>query len=129
MALSGRAARSMAEQINFQINGTTIPKQDCIKNPGVTINNVLSWKSHVQNVRRRMLAAIAIIRRGSQPTDAIQCNAPLLPCADYCSVVWHSCNFCLSQNLEQVHNLGMRVILAKPLCTKCPITLHTRHHI
>ena len=99
MALSGRAARSMAEQINIQINGTTIPKQDCIKNPGVTINNVLSWKSHVQNVRRRMLAAIAIIRRGSQPTDAIQCNAPLLPCADYCSVVWHSCNFRLSQNL------------------------------
>ena len=47
MTLSKRAAGSRSEQINIQINSTTIPKQDCIKNLWVTVNNDLRWKSHV----------------------------------------------------------------------------------
>ena len=47
MTLSKRAAGSRSEQINIQIYSTTIPKQDCIENLGVTVNNDLRWKSHV----------------------------------------------------------------------------------
>ena len=140
MTLSRRAARLRAEQINFEINGTTIPKQECIKYLGVTIDNDLSWKSQVQNVRRRMLAAIASIRRVSPylplATKRMLYNALALPHADYCSVAWHSCNSSLSQSLERVQNLGMRVILAKPPRTpSAPLrkqlgwtTLHMRCH-
>ena len=45
------------------------------------------------------------------------CNALVLPHADYYSVVWYSCNSRLSQSLEPVQNLGMRVIIDKPPCT------------
>ena len=62
MVLSRRAARSRAEQINIQINGTTIPKQDYIKYPGVTINNNLSWSLMCKSTQKN---AIAIIWRVS----------------------------------------------------------------
>ena len=140
MTLSRRAARSRAEQINSQINGTTCPKQECIKYLGVTIDNDLSWKSHVRNACGRMLAATATIRRLgpylSLATKQMLYNALVLPHADYYSVVWHSCNSRLSQSLEHAQNLGMRVILAKPPCPpSAPLikqlgwtTIHMRHH-
>ena len=92
MVLSRRAARSWAELINVQINGTPIPKQKSIKYLGMTIDNDLSWKTHIGNVRRRMLAAIASIRRLSPyllpSTKRMLYNALVLPYTDYCSVVW-----------------------------------------
>ena len=140
MTLSRRAAKARAEKIKVQINGTTIPKQESIKYLGVTIDNDLSWKSHVGTVRRRMLAAIASIRRVSAglplSTKRMLYNALVLPYADYCQVVWHPCSAYLTQSLERVQNLGMRVVLSKPPRTpSAPLrnqlgwtTLHRRRH-
>ena len=114
------------EDHKVQINGTTTPKQESIKYLGVTIDNDLSWKSHVGTVRRGMLAAIGIIRRVSAclplSTKRMLYNVLVLPYADYCQVVWHPCSFHLIQSLERVQNLSMRVVLSKPPRTpiKCP---------
>ena len=70
MIFSRRVARSQAELNIVQINGTAIPKQESIKYLGGIIDNDLSWKTHVGNVHRQMLADIVSIRRVS----------PYLPC-------------------------------------------------
>ena len=140
MVLSRRAARSRAEQIKVQVNGTTIPRQESVKYLGVTIDHDLSWKSHVGAVRRRMLAAIASIRQVSAylplSTKRMLYNALVLPYADYCQVIWHPCSSNLAQSVERVQNYGMRVVLNKPPRTpSAPLrdelgwtTLHRRRH-
>ena len=66
----------------------TIPEQESIQYLGVTIDNDLSWKSHVGTVRRRMLAAIASIRRfracSPLSTKQMLYNALVLLYAAYC---------------------------------------------
>ena len=126
MILSRRAARSRAELINVQINGTTIPKQKSIKYLGVTIDNDLSWKTHIGNVCRRMLAAIASIRRLGPylppSTKRMLYNALVLPYADYCSVIRHPCSSCLSKSLERVQTSACELSYPSPHAHLVPLS-------
>lgn len=137
MILSRKATKSLSQQIYIQLKGITIPKLSSIKYLGLTIDNDLSWKSHITNQRRK---AFSNIRRLSpclqHTTRKILYNTLVLPHMDYCSVVWHSCSRQLSQFIERVQNYWMRVVLDKPPGTpSAPLrdqlkwtTLHHRRH-
>ncbi len=89
-----------------------------IKYLRVTIDQDLKWKSHTNDIRNKSMAALASVKRSSiflpVATRKLLFNSRVRPHLDYCSVVWHSCNFSTSQRLERVQNYSMRVILGKP---------------
>ena len=141
MTLGGQSFRSKWQQVDVQLQGTTIPKRDSVRYLGLTIDRDLSWKTHVCNVRRKAFAAIGCIHGASHYLPAkihkMLYNSLVLPHLDYCSTVWHSCNQTLPHNLEHVQNYAMRVILSQPPCppSSPPLTdqfhwttLHHRRH-
>ena len=118
MTLGGHSFKSKWQQVDVQLQGTTIPETESVRYLGLTIDQDLSWKTHVSNVRKKAFAAIGCIRRASRYLPVkirkMLYNSLVLPHLDYCSTVWHSCNQTLSQSVEHSQNYAMRVILNQP---------------
>ena len=140
MTLGGKSFKSTWQQVDVQLQGTTIPERDSVRYLGLTINQDLSWKTHVSNVRKKAFAATGCIRTASQylpvKIHKMLYNSLVLPHLDYCSTVWHFSNQTLFQSLERTQNYAMRVILSQPPHTRsAPLrdqlhwtTLHQRCH-
>ena len=111
MSLGGRLKGS---GINVSLNDTAIPKSDLVNYLGVTINQDLNWKLHVDSIRRKAFAALASICKAISylpvKTRKMLYLSLVLPYLNYCSTVWHSS---CSQALL-VQNYAMRVILHQP---------------
>ena len=108
---------------------------------GVAALIICSSCLHIDSVRKKCLAKLALIRRADH---YLPCSirkllylAIVLPHLDYCSVVWHSCGTTLSDRVERIQNYAMRMILQKPPTTRShPLrqmlgwtTLHHRRHL
>jgi len=82
------------------------------------LDDRLTWKEHVQSVRKQSFAGLAKLRKLKDvlPPDTKEniYNAMVLPHLDYCSVVWQECMKDLRSQLERVQNYGMRIILSRP---------------
>ena len=119
MTLGDQSYKSKWQPVDVQLQSTTIPETESVRYLGLTIDQDLSWKTHVSNVRKKAFAAISCIRIASRylPVQIRKMlyNSLLLPHLDYCSTVWHFCNKTLSQSLERSQNYAMRVILNQPL--------------
>ena len=115
MTLGGHSFKSKWQQVDVQLQGTTIPETESVRYLGLTIDQDLSWRTHVSNVRKKAFAAIGCIRRAScylpVKIRKMLYNSLVLPHLDYCSTVWHSCNQTLFHSLERSQNYAMRVIL------------------
>ena len=120
MVLARRHWRSQAS-IKFLINNVRLLPQKCVKYLGVLVDQDLNWSQQVSHIRRKSLAALALVRRVSSimPTKVLLSlyNAFVLPHLTYCCVVWHFCSNTLSDNLQRVQNFAMRIILKKPART------------
>ena len=68
MVLSRRHQRSQADSIQFLISGVPLLPQKCVKYLGVLVDQDLYWSQQVSYVRRKSLAALAIVRRVSSYT-------------------------------------------------------------
>ena len=133
MTLSGQSLRSKWQQVDVQLQGTTIPERDSARYLGLTIDRDLSWKTHVCNFRRKAFAAVGCIPKASHylPVNIRKMlyKSPVLPHLDYCSTVWHSCNQTLSQNLEHAQNYAGPCTPSAPLRDQLHwTTLHHRRH-
>ena len=95
-----------------------VERSKCVKCLGVMLDDGLSWREQVQQVRKKCFIGLAKRRRLRNVlpsrTKKQLCNALVLPHLDYCSVVWQECSRELRQMLERVQNYGMRLILSKP---------------
>ena len=89
-----------------------------VKYLGAWIDEGLSWRDHIEAMRRKCYGGLAKISqlRDSLPavTKKRVYNALVLPHLDYCCVVWQECGKVLQQKLERIQNYGMRLICAKP---------------
>ena len=126
MTLGGKSFKSKWQQVDVQLQGTTIPERDSVRYLGLTINQDLSWKTHVSNVQKKAFAATGCIRTASQYLPVkirkMLYNSLVLPHLDYCSTVWHFSNQTLSQSLERTQNYAMRVILSQPHIREVPFS-------
>jgi len=88
---------------------------------GVVVDEDLTWRKHIQEVRKKCLIGLSQLRRISQflpmKTRKTLYNALVLPHLDYCCVVWHECGATQSQRIERLQNYGMRVITSSPPLT------------
>ena len=119
LLLLGRKGRAQElEDVNVTLNGEQLSRSRTVKCLGVSIDDGLTWREHIESLRRKCFCGLAKLRKLREvlPTETKRkvYNALVLPHLDYCSVVWQECTKELQQKVERIQNYGMRLILSKP---------------
>ena len=104
MVLCGKSRQKSAQSVRVRISNRELPKQESVKYLGVTTDKNLKWKMHIDGIRQKCLAKIAMIRRAGAylPHDVRKMlyQSFVLPHLDYCSTVWHTCGATLTNRIE-----------------------------
>ena len=78
----------------------------------------MTWRDHIEEVRRKCFGGLAKLRRLRDTLPKVTkkniYNALVLPHLDYCCVLWQECRKALQQRVERIQNYGMRLICSKP---------------
>lgn len=95
-------------------DGVIIPYSQTVKNLGVTFDTTLSWRTQVDEVRKKMFAAYGALRRLQNflpiPTKIMLAQSLLLPILDYADSSYPDISVELLLKLERLQNLGIRFI-------------------
>ena len=82
--------------------------QENVKYLGITIDEDLNWKGHVESIRKKCLPSLANLRRLqsniSTETKKALYNTLVLPHLDYSCVVWQACGVTLAKKLDRIQN-------------------------
>ena len=102
MTLGGQSFRSKWQQVDAQLQGTTIPERDYVRYPGLTIDRDLSWKTHVCNLRRKAFAAVgcSICKVSHYLPEDLQ-DVVQLPCAPPPGLLFNSVALLQSDTLPE----------------------------
>ena len=119
MLLLGRRKRAQElDDVNVVLKGQKVERCGKVKYLVVWIDEDLSWRDHIEAVRRKCYAGLAKISRLRDSLPAVTkrriYNALVLPHLDYCCVVWQECGKVLQQKVERIQNYAMRLICSKP---------------
>ena len=91
-----------------------IRRVDHTKSLGLTIDDLLSWSNHVDEICRKVSSAIGAskrIRNFISANAALQIyDALILPHFDYCSPVWECLSGQSSDKLQKLQNRAAKVI-------------------
>ena len=72
--LNRKNKNNKAEQIQVKIDGAELKKQYSVRYLGVHIDKDLTWKVHVNHLRRTCLARLAMIRRAGHHLPCHVCK-------------------------------------------------------
>ena len=118
LLLSRRKWAKELENVVVKLNEKEVERSEKVKLLGVWIDEGLTWKAHIEAVRRKCFRGLAKLRRLRDALPAVTnkniYNALVLPTLDYCCVVWQECGKLLQQRVERIQNYGMRLICSKP---------------
>ena len=120
LLLLGRKGRAQElEDVSVTLNGEQLPRRRMVKCLGVSIDDGLTWREHVDALRKKCYCGLAKLRRLRDvlPPETKKekvYNALVLPHLDYCSVIWQECTKELQRKVERTQNYGMQLILSKP---------------
>ena len=118
LLLSWKKRAKELENVVVKLNEKVVARCDKVKYLGVWIDEGLTWRVHVEAVRRKCFGGLAQLKRNRDILPEITkkniYNALVLPSLDYCCVVWHECRKFLQQRVERIQNYAMRLICAKP---------------
>jgi len=96
------------EEFTIQHRGASIKPRSEVKYLGVVVDEDLTWRKHIQEVRKKCLIGLSQLRQISQflpmKTRKTLYNALVLPHLDYCCVVWHECGATQSERIERLQN-------------------------
>ena len=94
------------------MGGTTLPRENEVKFLGVTVNENLSWRSHIGKTKRTYLQTLCKLRNMLPSNMKLMLYSALVkPHLNYCVVVWIECSKADRTKLEKIQNRTMRVIL------------------
>ena len=118
LLLSRRRRAHELEQVDVRIQGQTVTRSAKVKYLGVWVDDGLTWRDHIEAVRRKCFAGLSKLKRLRNVLPPgikkkVFC-ALVQPHLDYCSVVWQECLHEMQQKLERVQKYGMRLILSQP---------------
>ena len=108
----------LSDNPSLTINNFPIEQVSSTKSLGVSIDENLSWNTHIETVCKRMSSALGLIKR-------IRDFAPFYtllnifsglvkPQFDYCSLVWDCCGTSLADKLQKLQNRAARILLSAP---------------
>ena len=82
---------------------------------GITIDNKLSWDSHINNVCKTVSRRVFLLSKLWYiviiDTRKLFFSAHIKPHIDYASVVWDGCSYVLKKKLNSLHRRGVTLIL------------------
>ena len=88
---------------------------------GVTIDDVLSWNTHVNNVLKKCNSLLYLLSRIkvflTLPMRKLFYNSYILPHFDYCCTIWGNCSNSLEAKLVTFQKRAARLILDKDFDT------------
>ena len=125
------------KDLHIVINDTVIDQKSEITLLGVTLDDQLSFSSHVRNICRKVSCQTGVLLRLRNliPTSAKLhiVKFAILPYLTYCQTVWHFCRSSDARKLERIQERALRAVYCDNKSTyeellqraKLP-TLHTR---
>ena len=106
--------KTKSKELNIKMMHSTIENNPEIKLLGVTIDDQLTFKTHVSNVCKKASKQVGVISRLRNliPTKAkVQIyKSAILPHLTYCQSVWHFCRASDSRKVERVQARGLRAV-------------------
>ena len=104
--------------VQLEIDGVEIERVTQNKFLGITIDDKLSWKSHIKHVRTKISKSISILNKAKQFLDhkslrTLYCSL-VLPYLSYCAEVWgntyksslHSLSVLQKRAIRIIHKVG-----------------------
>ena len=99
----------------MQREETSTIASNAIKYLGIIVDNHLSWRSHLEKVRKKCLSVLAVlhkIKRSLPPKlRNVLYQSMVLPHLDFRTVAWAECCKDDATKLERIQQSGMRLIL------------------
>ena len=115
LCLARKNKVSQTKDIAVSMGGTTLQRQNEVKFLGVIVDERLSWRSHIEKIKRSCLRAMSPLfkLRNTLPSNLklMLYRALVEPHLNYCAVVWMECSKADRIKLEKIQNRAMRVIL------------------
>ena len=107
--------RQLESSPDIRINDVSILRAKIVKFLGITVDDQLTFKNHIENVSRKIAIAIGFLYRGREVLGRRELklvyNAILLPHLNYCNLVW-GINYPTNlQRLQLLQKKAARVIL------------------
>ena len=85
-----------------------------IKHLGISIDENLTWQTHIDKLSKKIASGIGAIKRIRPfvlPSVLLYIyNALIQPHFDYCNLVWGNCGKILSDRLQKLHNRAAIVL-------------------
>ena len=117
------------DDLEIKIDDQIIKRVDHTKSLGLTIDDHLSWRKHVDEICKKVSSAIGALKRVrpfiSKETATQIYNALIMPHFDYCSPVWDCLSGYLSDKLQKLQNRAARIITKSPFDTSSDHLLST----
>ena len=105
----------------MRFDGQALLRSSKVKCLGVMIDEQLSWRKHIDHIKRKCYSAVLTLRRYKDVMPAGMHRrfflALIIPHIDYCSVLWVDCAKSLRDKVERIQNYGMRLVLLCPRVT------------
>ena len=105
--LSRRGRRRELDSVKVMLQGQALTRCGKVKCLGVWIDDCLTWRDHIADVRK-CFGALSKIRRLrnvlSVDTKKKLYDAFVLPHLDHCCVLWHECSKELQCRVDRIQN-------------------------
>lgn len=100
--------------VNVNINGIKLQRVDKCKHLGVTFNKNLTWQDQVDEVRKKALVGIYMLRKTKNlipsHTQSMLYKSIIAPHFDYCNIVWGTCGTIEHNKLQILQNRSAKII-------------------
>ena len=101
--------------LDIQLCGCRIEQVTCFKFLGVLVSDTLCWSNQVTHITRKVSQRTNLLRRLSWflPSSllVLYLKSYILPCVDYCDIVWDCCSKQDSNRLQTLFNYACRIAL------------------
>lgn len=101
--------------VDYQVGGKSLPRNDVVKDLGVTFTTSLNPSQHVKNICAHSNKMLGFIVRSTKDMSSISCLSTLYkalvrPRLEYASVVWSPYQATLIEKLEAVQRRFLRLV-------------------
>ena len=109
----------LSDNPSLTINNFPIEQVSSTKSLGVSIDENLSWNTHIETVCKKIPSTLGLIKRIRDFVPFYTVlnifNGLVKPQFDYCSLVWDCCSTGLAEKLQKLQNPVRLVYCCPPL--------------
>jgi hypothetical protein len=111
---SKQRINSLVGDLTLSLNDISLRKVKSTKCLGVTIDKFLTWAEHIDNVIKKLVVVISLLRRNRKVLKKCDLmnvyRAIVEPYFDYCCIIWDGISDYLALKLQKLQNRAARII-------------------